>query len=127
MNATGRGRGWSFPEGTVGHNESVKGYRVAARDGEDVGEVSWADYRPGESYLVLTRHEHLRTAHHVVPAGAVASVDHGRRTVTLAVTAAEVRASPEHEDPERPIDWELIDRFERGLAAGAAVWPYADV
>jgi hypothetical protein len=43
---------WTFPEGTVGHSESVKGYRVDASDGT-VGKVEWADYAPGESYLVV--------------------------------------------------------------------------
>jgi hypothetical protein len=43
---------WTFPEGTVGHSDSVKGYRVDASDGT-VGKVEWADYAPGESYLVV--------------------------------------------------------------------------
>jgi len=122
-------RMWSFPEGTVTHDQSLKGYDVRGTDGEPLGHVSWCDYAEGDSYLVLSYHHHLhlRDVHHVVPAGAVASVDHEARQVTLKVEAADVRSSPEHEAPEAPVDWELIDRFERGRLAGGAVWPYTDV
>ncbi|MFL5941676.1 MAG: hypothetical protein ACJ75L_00220 [Gaiellaceae bacterium] len=38
---------WSFPEGSVEHDQSVKDYAVEATDGS-VGKVSWATYKPGE-------------------------------------------------------------------------------
>lgn len=113
---------WSFPEGSVGHDESVKGYAVEATDGP-VGTCSWASYKPGESYLVVSYGD----THHVVPAGAAKLVDHERRTVVLNVTAAEVKATPTHEDPEAPVDWGYVDRFERGMLGGGFVWPYTDV
>jgi hypothetical protein len=120
---------WSFPEGMVSHHQSLKSYEVRGSDDEPVGRVSWCDYQEGDSYLVVSYHHHLhfRDVHHVVPAGAVASVDHDAHTVTLKVEAAEVWASPEHQDPKAPVDRELIDRFERGRLAGGAVWPYTDV
>jgi len=117
---------WTFPEGAVGHDESVKGYEVLATDGP-VGEVSWADYKPGESYLVVSyghRHGHN---HHLVPAGACVHVDHAARTVTLNVTCDEVKATPPHEDPETPVDWNQVDQFERGMLGGGFTWPYTDV
>jgi hypothetical protein len=113
---------WTFPEGSVGHSESVKGYNVEASDGH-VGTVSWADYKPGESYLVVS----CFGEHHVVPAGAVERVDHGSKTVTLKVTAEGVHKSPKHEDPEVPLDWVMIGQFERGMIGGGFVWPYTDV
>ncbi|HTO25678.1 MAG TPA: hypothetical protein VMJ49_07230, partial [Gaiellaceae bacterium] len=85
---------WSFPEGSVGHDQSCKGYEVDGTDGP-VGTVSWCDYAPGEAYLVVSYKHHLKEKHHVVPAGAVARVDHEQRVVTLTVTKAEVEASPE--------------------------------
>ena len=114
---------WSFPEGAVGHADSVKGYDVVATDGH-IGEVSWADYKPGESYLVVSYYHHLGHVHHVVPAGAVVRVDHDARTVTLGVTVDEVKATPKHEDPETPVDWDEVNQFERGMLGGGAVWPY---
>jgi hypothetical protein len=93
---------WSFPEGAVGHDESVKGYDVEASDGH-VGTVSWADYAPGESYLVVSYRHHLKEAHHVVPAGAITNVDHAARRVTLNVSADEVRSTPQHDDPETAV------------------------
>jgi hypothetical protein len=118
--------GWTFPEGSVGHDESVKGYAVEALDGQ-VGTVSWACYPPGESYLVVTYRDGGDEVHHVVPAGAVKHVDHERRVVTLGVTVAEVKATPTHENPETPVDWDYVNRFDRGMLGGGFVWPYTDV
>jgi hypothetical protein len=126
MNASDNRDLWTFPEGTVAHDQSVKGYDCEAKDGP-VGEVSWADYAKGESYLVLTHRHHLREVHHVVPAGAIASVDHDRRTVTLKVTADEVKATPEHHDPEGGVDWDQVNQFERGMLGGGSAWPYDDL
>jgi hypothetical protein len=126
VSAAGRSDRWTFPAGAVGHDQSCKGYRVDASDGH-LGAVSWASYAPGESYLVVTYRHHLREAHHVVPAGAVAGVDHAARTVTLTVTADEVKATPEHDGPEAPVDWGYVDQFERGMLGGGFVWPYTDV
>jgi hypothetical protein len=117
---------WTFPEGSVGHDQSVKGYSVEAEDGP-VGTVSWADYAPGDSYLVVTVRHHLRGRHHVVPAGAVTNVDHAGRTVTVNVTGDELRATPPHDAPEMPVDRSYVDRFERGMLGGGYVWPYTDV
>jgi hypothetical protein len=114
---------WTFPEGAVGHDQSVKGYSVEAADGH-VGEVSWADYKAGESYLVVSYGRHRDEKHHVVPAGAVQRVDHDARTCTLGVTVDEVKATPQHEDPEASVDWDEVNQFERGMLGGGSVWPY---
>ncbi|MGH3055490.1 MAG: hypothetical protein ACRDL7_10990 [Gaiellaceae bacterium] len=116
---------WNFPEGSVGHDESVKGYAVEATDGQ-VGTVSWASYAPGECYMVVSYHDGHDDAHHVVPASAVKLVDHERRAVGLTVTVAEVKATPKHEKPDAPVDWGYVSRFERGMLSGY-VWPYTDV
>ena len=118
--------GWSFPAGSVGHDESVKGYALDATDGH-IGHVSWASYAPGESYMVVSYREGPHHVHHVVPAGAVERVDHERRIVTLRVTVAEVKATPTHEEPEAPVDWAYVDQFERGAIGGGFIWPYTDV
>jgi hypothetical protein len=125
MSETAKRDLWSFPEGAVGHSDSVKGYEVVATDGP-VGTVSWADYKPGESYLVVT-YRHHGDVNHVVPAGAVVQVDHAGRTCTLNVTADEVKATPPHEDPETPVDWNQVNQFERGMLGGGFTWPYTDV
>ena len=118
--------GWSFPAGSVGHDQSVKGYAVEATDGQ-LGSVSWASYAPGESYLVVSYRDDGDEVHHVVPAGAVQLVDHGRRAVTLRVTVAEVKATPTHDQPDAPVDWDYVNQFERGMLGGGFVWPYTDV
>jgi hypothetical protein len=116
---------WTFPAGAIDPSDSVKGYRVDCSDGE-VGKVAWADYKPGESYLVIDV-GHRR--HHLVPAGAIATVDHEARTVTLKVTGDEVRSTPPHEEAETAYTearTSYVDRVERGEVGGRDVWPYAD-
>ena len=122
-----RGKLWSFPDGAVAHDQSVKHYAVRCTD-EEIGSVSWADYADGQAYLVVhCKHTLKKDTHHVVPAGAVVDVDHDAKTVTLNVTADEVRNSPEHEGPDTPVDWAYVDQFERGMLGGGFVWPYTDV
>ena len=101
---------WSFPEGVLGPDDSVKGFRVEALDGP-VGKVSWASYAPGESYLVISLLRHLREAHHVVPAAAVERVSTDEHTVWLRLTRAEVEQAPEHHDPPAALDSSMIDAW----------------
>jgi len=117
--------GWSFPEGSVGHDESVKDYAVEATDGQ-AGSVSWACYAPGESYMVVSYEDGGDEVHHVVPAGAVTRIDHERRSVILGVTVADVKATPTHETPETPVDWSVVQQFDRGMLGGGGLWPYTD-
>ena len=112
---------WSFPEGAVTPDGSLKGYSVATTD-HDAGHVSWCDYAPGESYLVVTRHPHLGGKHRVVPAGMVASVDHEHRVVKLGLSSAELDERAPVEDPSQPLDWDFILRFERGSLEAGGVW-----
>jgi hypothetical protein len=126
MTEPGERTTWSFPKGAIGHDDSVKDYEVEATDGP-VGTCSWASYKPGESYLVVSYGHGHNAVHHVVPAGAAKVVDHERRIVVLNVTAAEVKATPTHEEPEAPVDWGYVDQFERGMLGGGFVWPYMDV
>jgi hypothetical protein len=99
---------WSFPEGVLGHDDSIKGFEVEATDGH-AGKVSWASYAPGESYLVVSRRHHLHETHHVVPAAAVEKIDKSARKVWLRLTGAEVEQAPEQHDPEAPLPAPTID------------------
>ena len=69
-----------LPARRRGHPRVRQGLQGRGEDGH-AGEVSWAVYAPGESYLVVMRHPHLGGKHHVVPAGAVTAVDHEKRVV----------------------------------------------
>jgi hypothetical protein len=116
----------TFPEGTVGHSDSVKGYRVECCSDGEVGEVEWADYKPGESYFVV----HVgHGRHHLVPAGAIAAVDHEAKTVTPTVPADEVRSTAQHEDAETAYaeaTKDYVGQFDRGMIGGGFVWSYVD-
>ena len=110
-----RQRLWSFPEGLLGTDDSIKDFRVEARDGP-AGKVSWASYAPGESYVVISLVHHVHEAHHVVPAAAVERVSTDQRKVWLRLTRAEVEEAPEHHDPPAPLDTSLIDSWRHATA-----------
>ena len=101
-------RVWSFPEGMLGHDDSIKDFQVEAADGH-AGKVSWASYARGESYLVVSHRQHLHEAHHVVPAAAVERIDKSARKVWLRLTRDEVEQAPEHHDPEAPLQSSTVD------------------
>ena len=106
---------WSFREGTLTTNDSVKSFRVEASDGH-AGKVSWASYAPGESYLVVSHMHHLHETHHVVPAGAVEEIGTDDRTVRLGLTRDEVEELPEHHDPPAPVESWMVDAINRATA-----------
>jgi hypothetical protein len=106
---------WSFPEGMLGPEDSVKGFRVEASDGH-AGKVSWASYAPGESYLVIRLIHRLHEAHHVVPASAVERISADDRTVWLRLSRAEIEELPEHHDPPAPLETWMVDAVNRATA-----------
>ncbi len=103
---------WSFPEGMLSSDDSVKGFRVEAADGH-AGKVSWASYAPGESYMVVSHIHHLHETHHVVPAGAVEKISIDDRTVWLRLSRDEVEKLPEHHDPPAPVESWMVDAINR--------------
>lgn len=108
------GAAWSFPPGSIGHDDSVKGYEVDATDGV-AGSVSWASYEPGESYLVVSQRHHLHETHFVIPAGAVRDVRHGDRKVVLGISVAEAHSTPQLKDPAAPLDPAIVAAFAHGM------------
>jgi hypothetical protein len=117
-------RVWSFPDGMIDPEDSIKGFRVEAND-EDAGKVSWASYAPGESYLVIAVSHHLRKAHHVVPAGVVTRISVDDRTVWLRLSRAEIEELPEHRDQAAPLEpWmvEAVDRARARLGFGGDIF-----
>jgi len=104
-----RGGLWSFPDGMLTADDSVKGFRVETSDGHK-GKVAWASYAPGESYLVVS----LAHRHHVVPAGAVERV--GADEVWVRLSRDEVEQLPEHHDQPAPLETWMMDAIERATA-----------
>jgi len=110
----------TFPDGVLAGHDSVKGFRVVATDGR-AGRVSWATYKPGESYLVVTSGLPARK-HHVVPAGVVTGV--AGREVRVGLSRERIRQLPDVPHPEAPLgegaSWEqTVNAFERAYALTA--------
>jgi hypothetical protein len=105
---------WSFPPGSIGHDETVKGYEVEATDGV-AGTVSWASYKPGRSYMVVSQRHHLREVHYVIPAGVVRDVRHANAKVVLGISLEEAHRAPQHEDPAAPLDPAIVAALAHGM------------
>lgn len=103
---------WSFPEGMLGPDDSIKDFQVEASDGH-AGKVSWASYAPGESYLVVSHMHQLHEVHHVVPAGAVETIDKDERRVSLRLSREDVEELPEHHDPPAPVEPWMVTAIDR--------------
>jgi hypothetical protein len=88
---------------------------LKANDGH-AGNVSWASYAPGESYLVVSHLHHLHEVHHVVPAATVEKVSLADRKVWLLLTRAQVEEAPEHHDPPAPLDYSIVDALRRATS-----------
>ena len=104
---------WTFASGLVGPDDSVKGYAVDATDGP-AGTVSWASYKPGESYLIVTARRRLRKAHYVIPASLVREIRKADRRVVLTVSRAEAHSHPHRQDPAAPLDPKIVAAFAGG-------------
>jgi hypothetical protein len=107
---------WSFPNGMLGPDDSIKDFEVEANDGH-TGKVSWASYAPGESYLVISHLHHLHEVHHVVPAAAVEKISTANRKVWLRLSRAQVEEAPEHHDPPAPLDYSLVDALRSATSS----------
>ena len=105
---------WDFPEGALGPDDSVKGFRVEAADGH-AGEVAWASYEPGESYVVVSL-SHLHKKHHVVPAGLVERIDLDERTLWVQLRRDEIAELPEHHEQPAPLETWMVDAVNRATA-----------
>lgn len=104
---------WTFPDGLIGPDDSVKGYKVTATDGP-AGTVSWASYKPGESYLIVTGRRRLRTGHYVIPGNLVGEIHVAERSVVLTVSRAEAQSHPHRRDPAAPLDPAIVAAFAHG-------------
>jgi hypothetical protein len=105
----------TFRSGVRGTHDSVKGFRVMASDGR-AGRVSWASYAPDESFLVVTLGL-ISRKHHVVPAGAVTSVEDGE--VRVALSRAQIRQLHDVPQPHLAADPLTADQV---LTSAMAAW-----
>jgi hypothetical protein len=109
----------TFQPGVLGTHDSIKGFRVLATDGS-AGRVSWASYKPGESYVVVTLGL-LGRKHHVVPAGAVTSVGDG--TVSVGLSRTQIRQLPDLPHPRAAVGDEKTRQLLASFERAAHEWP----
>jgi hypothetical protein len=90
-----RGPVWDYRESTWTLDGDLIGYAVEAADGR-LGTVVRASSLSAAAYLVIDAAPEVEGLR-LVPAGAVASMDHDDRTVRVGLTRVEVAAAPAYE------------------------------
>jgi hypothetical protein len=98
---------WDYREATWTLDRDLVRYDVEALDG-CVGMVDHAASDAVGAYVVVDLHSPGSGAHRLVPARAIAALDHDARKVHLTLTRHEVEVAPDY-DPDRWNDDELGD------------------
>ena len=84
---------WDYREHTWTLDSDLVGYDVDATDGR-IGKIDHAASRTADAFVVVDTDPRISDGKRLVPAGAVASLDHDRRRVQVALTTAEIREAP---------------------------------
>jgi hypothetical protein len=107
---------WDYRESTWTLDRDLVGYDVEASDGR-IGIVDQAVTDVSSAYVVVELGSWVPGKKRLIPAGAIAALDHEHRKVHLALTHDEVREAPEY-DPDR---WTDDERVQHGRYYGSLV------
>ena len=108
---------WDYRESTWTLDGDLVRYDVEARDG-CIGTIDHAMMEVAGAYVVVDIASWLAPGRkRLIPAGAIAALDHDRRKVHLALTQEAVREAPDY-DPDR---WNDDERGQLGRYYGSLV------
>ena len=93
---TSRAAGWSDSRDMVGYN-------VHATDG-DIGKIDEATTQADRSHIVVDTGFWIFGKKRLIPAGAVARVDHDDETVHVNMTKDQIKDAPDFDDTRRAED-----------------------
>ncbi|WP_416952905.1 hypothetical protein ACNKF0_13630 [Nocardioides sp. T5] len=100
---------WDYRESTWTLDADLVGYEVVASDGH-LGTVVRASSSSAAAYLAVDA-ARAGAGLRLVPAGAVASMDHDDRTVRIDLTVVQVAAAPAYEEADGAVRAEHHDYF----------------
>ena len=90
---------WDYREATWTVDRDLAAYDVEAVDGS-IGLVDHAATDDAGAYVVVDLRCAGRGSHRLIPAGAVAALDHRSRTIHLALTRDVVEVAPDYVDDQ---------------------------
>jgi hypothetical protein len=100
---------WDYRESTWTLDRDLVRYDVEATDG-CIGTIDHAASEASGSYVVVDIGSLVPARKRLIPAGAIAALDHDGRKVRLALTQEEIAAAPDY-DPDR---WNDDERRHHG-------------
>jgi hypothetical protein len=98
---------WDYRESTWTLDRDLVRYDVQATDG-CIGKVERAASDAAGAYVVVDLGSWVPGRKRLIPAGAIAELDHGRQQVHIALTREDVREAPDY-DPDR---WDDEERTQ---------------
>ena len=104
---------WDYRESTWTLDRDLVRYDVEATDG-CIGTIDHAATGVAGAYVVVDLASAVPGTKRLIPAGAVAALDHDGRKVRLALTKDEITAAPDY-DPDR---WNDAERGHLGRYYG---------
>jgi hypothetical protein len=111
-----RPRVWDYRESTWTLDRDLVRYDVEATDG-CIGTIDHAASDESGAYVVVDLGSWVPGTKRLIPAGAIAELDHDGRKVHLALTQDEIRDAPDY-DPDR---WTEVERSQHGRYYGPCV------
>src|SRR4051812_35317022 len=93
---------WDYRDASWSEGGDVVGYEVQATDGS-VGTIDEATSETGAAHIVVDTGPWIFGKKRLIPAGAVISIDHDGKTVTLSLSKDQVKAGPDYTE-DSPLD-----------------------
>jgi hypothetical protein len=92
---------WAYRDSTWTQSQDLVGYDVEATDGS-IGTIDKASYDASDAYVVVDTGFWIFGKKRLIPAGAIASVDHDSKSVHVTMTKEQVRSAPDYDSD----DWD---------------------
>ena len=87
---------WRYREAVWSESADLVGYDVQATDGS-IGTVDEATTETDRAHLVVDTGFWIFGKKRLIPAGAVISIDHDARTITVSLSKDQIKAAPDHD------------------------------
>jgi hypothetical protein len=92
---------WAYRDSTWTQSQDLVGYDVVATDGS-IGNIDKATYDASDAYVVVDTGFWIFGKKRLIPAGAIASVEHDSKNVHVAMTKEQIKSAPDYDSD----DWD---------------------
>ena len=87
---------WAYRDTTWTQDQDLVGYDVEATDGS-IGKIDKATYEASDAYVVVDTGFWIFGKKRLIPAGAIASVEHDDKKVHVTMTKDQIKGAPDYD------------------------------